>query len=288
VTVTITVRDTANVAVPNAVVTLNSTPALPPGSTILPATATADGTGTVSFTVTVANTGTFTLSATAQSGTNIQALSPTVTLNVYNLSAPNSSISALPSTVAVNGTSTVTVSVKDDANNPVPGATVNLSGASSIIGNPQTTNSSGDAIFVVSHNTYGTITLSATATKGTSSATSHHNAQRDRRPSDELYGVAFANPDSGERVQDSGGHGSRQLEQHALRRTSHFCLAARWRDSPACRQEFRRLRSSRLPSDCKRARIVLADNSKQEAQSSPRLSRFWSRKSAARSRRWHL
>ncbi len=171
VNITVNVRDTANVAVANAQVTITSTPSLPSGSTISPSIAIANGSGTASFTVTSSGIGNFTLSFVAQFGSNSQPLSATLSLAVREISNTLSSITPVPSTVAVNAPSVVTVTVKDTDGNPVDGATVTLTGASSITPSSAVTGPTGTATFTVSHNTYGVITLQATATKGTSSAT---------------------------------------------------------------------------------------------------------------------
>ncbi len=167
-TVTVTVIDTGGTPVSGAQVTLSSSPAF---SGSLGGTVTTSGTGVANFTVVPTASGTFTISATATKNSNIQPLTPTLTLNAVTLSSTFSTLSVSPTSVAVNVSSTVTVTAVDNTGLPVQGANVTLTGVSNITPSIAITNSSGQAVFSAANNTAGTFPLTATITKGSSSAT---------------------------------------------------------------------------------------------------------------------
>jgi hypothetical protein len=114
----------------------------------------------------VAETVTFTaLDETDGGAAVIQTASVTFTVGIGD--AGQSTLTASPTTVALNGSSTITVTVLDHLDNPVPNKVVTLSassGSSSTISpNPAsvTTNSSGVATFSVTDGTAQAVTYSA-------------------------------------------------------------------------------------------------------------------------------
>ncbi len=110
------------------------------------ATIAANSTCTVSVSVTAATAGTYTNTAT-----NTATISSTASLIVTAISPTNSTVTASPTSVPANGTSTstITVSLKDGAGNPVSGKTVSLTAAtgSSVI--TAVSNVGGVATFTV-------------------------------------------------------------------------------------------------------------------------------------------
>lgn len=158
-TVTVNVKDTANNSVPAGVpVTITSSPAGITGS------GTTNASGVATITVSTTTPGAYTLQATA-GGTPITSTAPVLTVN--GISNILSTISIVPNTITVGGSTTVTVTVKDTANQNVSGATVILSSNrpsnDTITPLSATTNASGQATFTVISNAVGTSTLSYTA-----------------------------------------------------------------------------------------------------------------------------
>jgi hypothetical protein len=126
------------------------------------ATIAANSACTVSVSVTAATAGIY-----SNTATNTSLLTSTASLTVTAISPTLSSVVASPTSVAANGTSTstITVTLKDGAGNPVPGKTVTLtkSGGSSVI--TAVSNSGGVATFTVTDTiAEGPITYTATDT----------------------------------------------------------------------------------------------------------------------------
>ncbi len=157
-TITVTVKDANDQPISGATVVLSATGA---GNTLTqPADTTdANGVATGSFSSTIA--GTKTLSATA-AGTGI-AQKPIVTVTPGPVSASRSTVTAAPGTIAPGtGTSTVTVTARDDNGNPISGAAVVLTGSSGSVTQPGgPTNASGVTTGTVSSAVEETITISA-------------------------------------------------------------------------------------------------------------------------------
>lgn len=126
------------------------------------ATIAANSACTVTVSVTAATAGTY-----SNTATNTVSVSSTASLTVTGISPTLSTVSASPISVPANGTSTstITVTLKDGAGNPVPGKTVTLakSSGSSVI--TLVSNAAGVAIFTVTDTiAEGPITYSATDT----------------------------------------------------------------------------------------------------------------------------
>ena len=107
------------------------------------------------------------LSSNATSGTAASA-----TLTVVNVSAANSTVVASPTSVPADNTttSTITVTLKDGASNPVAGTNVSLAasgGSSTITVVSATTDVNGQATFTVKDGTVETVTYTATDTSDT-------------------------------------------------------------------------------------------------------------------------
>jgi protocatechuate 3,4-dioxygenase beta subunit len=161
-TITVTVKDGNGNPISGATVVLEATGS---GNTLLqpggPTNANGVATGTLSST----EVGTKTVSATAN-GTAL-AQTATVTVTSAPVSAALSTVTAAPSSItAGSGTSTITVTVKDENGNPISGATVVLAATGS--GNTLTqpagpTNANGVATGALSSTVAGTKTVSATA-----------------------------------------------------------------------------------------------------------------------------
>jgi hypothetical protein len=173
--ITVTLKDTANNPVTSgksvtlsqgsghSTIEVNGTPG---------ATATTDGSGQAVFTVsdTTVEPVTYTATDTTDSVTVTQTAG--VTFAAPTASATNSSISALSTSVPLNGSTTVTVTLNDQGAIPQPiaGKVIALtqgSGSSLIVPastGSATTNAQGQAVFTVSDSTAETVTYSATDT----------------------------------------------------------------------------------------------------------------------------
>ena len=132
--------------------------------------------GTASFTkgvltqsVTITNTGSFTITVTGNPGQDNGAppgTSNSFTVNPGAVNSGTSTVSANPTSVPADGstTSTITVTLKDANNNPVSGKAASLtagSGSSSITTVSGTTNASGQATFTVKDGVGEVVTYSA-------------------------------------------------------------------------------------------------------------------------------
>ncbi len=173
-TVTVTVRDTNNNPVPNKTVDLSTDTGLPAGLFI-----SNGGVGTTNASGVV----TFTASSTVAQTVNFRATIPSDSVTITNgtrsvtffsptgVSATNSTAFASPSTVAADGIqfSTITVTVRNNANQIVPGATVTLTGnpntgVTVAPGTQVTTDGSGNATFQVRSTVGQTVTFTVQAT----------------------------------------------------------------------------------------------------------------------------
>jgi len=124
------------------------------GGTVTNVATTNATTGVANFTVTDTTTEAVTFTATDSTDGVTLAMTAMVTFAAPVVSPSNSSIFASPTAVASNGTSTITVTLEDQAvaPQPVAGKVVSLSqgtGHSTINPSSATTNASGEAIFTV-------------------------------------------------------------------------------------------------------------------------------------------
>ena len=121
-TITVTVKDASGTPISGASVVLAATGT---GNTLTQPTGLTDGNGVVTGTLASTAAGTKTVSATAN-GTPLNQTAA-VTVTAGPVSAAQSTVTAAPATIAAgSGTSTITVTAKDDFGNPVSGATVVL------------------------------------------------------------------------------------------------------------------------------------------------------------------
>ncbi|SRR5579875_3888966 len=132
-------------------------------ATITTLNSTTDTTGAARFTVTDTVPETVTLTASTAAGN----LAQTATVNFVSPPAAAGSISASPTTVTANGTSTTTITVKlvDAHGNPSPNKLVGLSqgdGASQISGTSGATDSTGTVNFTATDQVTQNVTYTAT------------------------------------------------------------------------------------------------------------------------------
>ena len=164
-TVTVTLLDANNNPVPNKTVTLGQGFGQ---STILPASGVSNSSGVVTFTV--KNTHAQTVTYTATDSTDGITISDTAVVTFYAPLAVSKTLSTVnpsPSSVADDGvtTSTITVTLLDANNNPVPNKTVTLGqglGQSTILPASGVSNSSGVVTFTVKNTHAQTVTYTAT------------------------------------------------------------------------------------------------------------------------------
>lgn len=161
-TVTITARDAAGNPVAGATVVVSVT-----GTNVVSAPPSTDANGQSTVMVSSTQAGSKTVSATIAGVAVTQQASLVVAPAAP--SATQSTVAAAPATIAaVSGTSTVTVTARDQFGNAVTNATVAVlaNGASTGVTQPVgTTNASGVALASFSSNSAGTFTISATVTK---------------------------------------------------------------------------------------------------------------------------
>jgi hypothetical protein len=167
-TVTVTLKDATSAAVPGKTVTLASSRGA--ADTISAASGVSSGSGVVTFTVKSSTAGSPVFTATDTTDSVTVAQTATVTFLSAAVSAANSTVSASPTSVAADGstTSTVTVTVKDSSSAAISGKTVTLaktSGPGSPVIDPSsaTTDGSGIATFTVQSTTAGADVFTATA-----------------------------------------------------------------------------------------------------------------------------
>jgi len=137
-------------------------------SLISPATSTTNASGQATFTMTDPTAEAVTYTATSGAVTVTQQA--TVTFQAPTVNTAHSTVTAAPPSVPADGstTSTVTVTVRDQATNPAPiaGLAVTLgqgSGHAQIAPASANTNASGQATFTVSDTTIEPVTFTATA-----------------------------------------------------------------------------------------------------------------------------
>jgi protocatechuate 3,4-dioxygenase beta subunit len=171
-TITVTVRDAFANPIQGASVVLSATPTT--GNTLIQPSGTTNASGVTTGTLSSTEAESKTVSATAQVGAGpIVSITQTagVTVNPASPSAAQSSVSAAPGTItASNGssTSTITVTVRDGFDNPIPGAAVVLSstGSNNTFVQPGNTNASGVTSGTFRSTTAEAKTVSATAQVG--------------------------------------------------------------------------------------------------------------------------
>ena len=169
-TITVTLKDAASTPVPGKTVTLASDRGA--ADTISAASGLSNGSGVVTFTVTSTTTGPAVFTATDVTDSNLLITdTATVTFMSDAVSAANSTVSASPTSVVADGstTATITVTLKNADNNPLAGKDVTLaktSGPGSPVIAPAsaTTDGSGVATFTVSSTTIGADVFAATET----------------------------------------------------------------------------------------------------------------------------
>lgn len=164
-TITVTVKDASSNLLSGKTVTLSKGSG---NSTISPASQTTNASGVATFTVTntKAEQNTYTASVAADSVTITQTAN--VKFQAGSVSASQSTVTASPTTVAADNTSsaTITVTLKDANSNVISGQNVTLSqgsGSSTISPTTSTTNSSGVATFTVKSTKAESVTYTATA-----------------------------------------------------------------------------------------------------------------------------
>ena len=167
-TITVTLKSAEGVPVGGKNITLAGSPV---GSVITPGSQTSDSSGVATFTVSSTTSGAKVFTATDT--TDAVVVTQTASVNfVGPADAGLSTVTASPSSVVANGTttSTITVSVKDANGFPVSGKDVTLAGSpgNAVIAplTAVTTNASGVATFTASSGTIGTVVFTATATEG--------------------------------------------------------------------------------------------------------------------------
>jgi Bacterial Ig-like domain (group 1) len=168
-TVTVTLLGTGSVPISGKTVTVtpssSTATVAPSGST--PGVTGANGQAVFTVTDTVAEAVTLTAVDTTDSVTLTQQ--PSVTFQAPVVSASASTVSASPSTVASGGSTTITVTLRDQGANPQPvaGQSVTLAGTGSAAitpTTPQTTNASGVVTFSATDPDAEVVTFTATDT----------------------------------------------------------------------------------------------------------------------------
>lgn len=164
-TITVTVKDASNNLLSGKTVTLTKGSS---NSVISPSSQVTNASGVATFTVTntKAEQSTYTASVAADAVTITQTAS--VTFQPGPVSAGQSTVTASPTTLTANNTSssTITVTLKDANNNLITGQDVTLSqgsGSSTISPTLSTTNASGVATFTVRNTKAEAVTYTASA-----------------------------------------------------------------------------------------------------------------------------
>lgn len=167
-TITVTLKDATSAAVPGKTVTLASNRGAT--DTISTASGVSSGSGVVTFTVKSSTAGSPVFTATDTTDSVTVTQTATVTFLSAAVSAANSTVSASPTSVVADGTttSTITVTVKNGDNNPLSGKDVTLAktsgpGTPVIAPASATTDGSGIATFTVQSTTAGADVFTATA-----------------------------------------------------------------------------------------------------------------------------
>ncbi len=173
-TVTVTLLGTGSVPVEGKAVSLTPTSCTPSpcaAKVTDPSPDSSSANGQVSFTMTDAVAQSVTLTAADTTDSVTLTSTPTVTYDAPAVDATNSSVAANPTTVASGGSTTITVTLRDQSATspqPIAGKTVTLaasSGSSADItptATPDVTNASGEATFTVTDSAAETVTFTAT------------------------------------------------------------------------------------------------------------------------------
>jgi hypothetical protein len=167
-TVTVTLLGTGAVPVSGKAVALSASSST--ATVAGPSPALTNSSGQTTFTVTDTVAEPVTLTATDTTDSVVLTKTATVTFQAPVASASNSSVSASPTTVAPGGSTTITVTLRDQADDaqPVAGQTVTLSGTGSAVitpaATPNVTNSAGVVTFTATDTVAETVTFTATDT----------------------------------------------------------------------------------------------------------------------------
>jgi hypothetical protein len=174
-TVTVTLLATGPLPVPGKTVTLTAsscTPSPCAAQITGPSPAQTGADGEVAFTITdtVAQSVTLTAVDTTDSPSVTVSQQPVVTFQKSVVDAAHSTVSANPTTVSAGNSTTITVTLRDQAADaqPVTGQTVTLGGTGSAVitpaQSPNVTNASGVVTFTATDPTVETVTFTATDT----------------------------------------------------------------------------------------------------------------------------
>ena len=160
-TITVTAKNASGVVLPGVTVTLAATGT----NTIVQPSGLTNVSGVTTGTLSSTVTGVKTVTATANGVVITQK--PTITVTAGPVSAAQSTIVPNPSSIVVStGTSTITVTARDQFSNPVSGATVTLGATGTGVSLTQpaaATDATGVATGSVKASSVGTVTVSATA-----------------------------------------------------------------------------------------------------------------------------
>ena len=168
-TVTVTLKNASNAAFAGQTVTLTSNRGA--SDTISPASGVSNISGVVTFTVKSTTSGTAMFTASVTDDSLVVAQTGTVNFIAGAVNAAHSTVTATPSSVSADGSTTATIAVtlKDANNNPVAGKSVTLArNGNTGAGNPAittvagTTNAAGVATFKVACITIGAYDFQAT------------------------------------------------------------------------------------------------------------------------------
>src|SRR6202034_3047386 len=165
-TITVTLEDSSDTPIPGQVVSLGQGGA---GSTITAVSATTNAEGVATFTAKDSNDEVVTYTATDTSQSDL-AITETAQVDFHNpVSAATSSVVASPTSVLDNGsaTSTITVTLEDSSDTPIPGQVVSLGqggAGSTITAVSATTNAEGAATSTPKDSTDEVVTYTATDT----------------------------------------------------------------------------------------------------------------------------
>ncbi len=171
-TVTVTLLDSAATPIAGKAITL--TPSSSTAKVTGPSPAVTDSNGQTTFTVTDTVAEPVTLTALDTTDTVTLSQKPIVTFQAPKVDASHSTVSANPTTVTAGNSTTITVTLRDQAANaqPVAGQTVTLAGTGSAsitpTANPNVTNASGVVTFTATDPNAEKVTFTATdTTEGT-------------------------------------------------------------------------------------------------------------------------
>ena len=170
--ITVTVRDAAGNAITGATVTLSATGT----ENTLSAPGLTDASGVYAGSLSSTVAGEKVVSASVTRGASSTDLTATASVTVVpgSVSATQSTLTATPASIALGtGSATITVTVHDALNNPIPGVSVTLSatGGGNTLSAPGLTNASGVYSGTLSSTVAGDKVISASATAGGTSTT---------------------------------------------------------------------------------------------------------------------